>query len=132
MSDYLIHELDRYGVTVRDKGEIAELHGDDGELEAITLKDGERMSVTTVFLFLGAEPCAEWIGDAVGRDEDGFILTGSEAGVHSPLETSTPGIFAVGDIRSGSTKRCATAVGEGAMVVSLVHQHFARSQAPAA
>jgi thioredoxin reductase (NADPH) len=124
MSDYLIRDLERYGVAVRDRSEIAELHGDDGQLEAVTLKDGERVAVTTLFLFLGAEPCADWVGDAVRRDENGFILTGADAGVASPMATSTPGIYAVGDIRSGSTKRCATAVGEGAMVVSLVHQHF--------
>jgi thioredoxin reductase (NADPH) len=127
MSDYLLHDLDRFGVTVRDSSEIAELHGEDGQLEAVTLKDGERMTLSTLFLFLGAEPCAEWVGTCVQRDEDGFILTGPAAGVASPLETSAPGIFAVGDIRSGSTKRCATAVGEGAMVVSLVHQHLART-----
>jgi thioredoxin reductase (NADPH) len=133
MSDYLIKELDRYGVKVRDAGEIAELHGQDGQLEAVTLKDGERMALTTLFLFLGAAPCADWIGGAVTRDEDGFIVTGPAAGVGSQLETSTPGIYAVGDIRSGSTKRCATAVGEGAMVVSLVHHHLASGQtAPAA
>lgn len=129
MSDYLIHDLERYGVTVRDRSEIQELHGTDGQLDAVTLKDGERMSLSTLFLFLGAEPCADWIGDAVKRDSNGFILTGVEAGSVSPLETSAPGIYAVGDIRSGSTKRCATAVGEGAMVVSLVHQHFTRSAA---
>lgn len=127
MSDYLIRDLPRYGVTVRDRSEIAELHGAEGQLEAVTLKDGERHALSTLFLFLGAEPCADWIGDAVKRDDNGFILTGEVAGAESPLETSTPGIYAVGDIRSGSTKRCATAVGEGAMVVSLVHQHFARS-----
>lgn len=131
MSDYLIHDLERYGVAVRDRGEIAELHGEDGQLEAVTLKDGERMSVSTLFLFLGAEPCADWVGDAVRRDENGFILTGAAAGVVSPMETSTPGIYAVGDIRSGSTKRCATAVGEGAMVVSLVHQHFTNATSEA-
>ncbi|MBJ7354081.1 MAG: FAD-dependent oxidoreductase [Thermoleophilaceae bacterium] len=125
MSDYLIRDLERYGVTVRDSSEVAELHGDDGQLEAVTLKDGERMAITTLFLFLGAEPCADWIGPAVRRDEHGFILTGPDVGSDSPLETSTPGVYAVGDIRSGSTKRCATAVGEGAMVVSLVHRRFA-------
>jgi thioredoxin reductase (NADPH) len=125
MSDYLLHDLERYGVTVRDSSEIAELHGEDGQLEAVTLRDGERLALSTLFLFLGAEPCAEWVGTCVRRDDDGFILTGLDAGVASPLETSAPGIFAVGDIRSGSTKRCATAVGEGAMVVSLVHQHLA-------
>lgn len=129
MSDYLVRELDRYGVTVRDRSEIAELHGSDGQLEAVTLRDGDKLNFSTLFLFLGAEPCAEWIGEAVQRDSDGFIVTGAEAGAQSQLETSTPGIFAVGDIRSGSTKRCATAVGEGAMVVSLVHQHIARAPA---
>lgn len=129
MSDYLIRDLKRYGVTVRDRSEIAELHGSDGQLDAVTLKDGERMPLSTLFLFLGAEPCADWIGDAVSRDKHGFILTGPDVGAATPLETSAPGIFAVGDIRSGSTKRCATAVGEGAMVVSLVHQHLTRSGA---
>lgn len=122
MSDYLIRDLEKFGVTVRDRSEIAELHGADGQLEAVTLKDGERMALSTLFLFLGADPCADWIGDAVHRDEHGFILTGADAGGSSPLETSTPGVYAVGDIRSGSTKRCATAVGEGAMVVSFAHQ----------
>lgn len=125
MSDYLIRDLERYNVAVRDSSEILELHGEDGQLEAVTLKDGERMAVSTVFLFLGAEPCADWIGSSVRRDEHGFILTGQDVGAPSPLETSIPGVYAVGDIRSGSTKRCATAVGEGAMVVSLVHQHIA-------
>ncbi len=132
MSDYLIRELDRYGVGVRDRSEIAELHGHDGQIEAVTLTDGEKLNFSTLFLFLGAEPCAEWVGDAVQRDDDGFIVTGPEAGAQEQLATSTPGIFAVGDIRSGSTKRCATAVGEGAMVVSLVHQHITRARTSAA
>ena len=125
MSDYLVHEMDRAGVAVRDRSEIAELHGDDGRLEGVTLKSGERLAFSFLFLFLGALPCTEWIDDAVHRDERGFILTGSAAGTESLLETSVPGIFAAGDVRSGSTKRCATAVGEGAMAVQLVHDHFA-------
>ena len=125
MSDYLVHEMDRAGVAVRDRSEIAELHGDDGRLEGVTLKSGERLAFSFLFLFLGALPCTEWIDDAVHRDERGFILTGSAAGTEGLLETSVPGIFAAGDVRSGSTKRCATAVGEGAMAVQLVHDHFA-------
>jgi thioredoxin reductase (NADPH) len=125
MSDYLVHEMDRAGVAVRDRSEIAELHGDDGGLEGVTLKSGERLAFSFLFLFLGALPCTEWIDEAVHRDERGFILTGSAAGTESLLETSVPGIFAAGDVRSGSTKRCATAVGEGAMAVQLVHDHFA-------
>ena len=124
MSDYLLAELDRYGVIVRDRSEIAELHGTDGELEAVTLRDGERVPFSTLFLFLGAEPCTDWLGDTVARDEKGFVLTGSDAGADGLLETSVPGVYAAGDVRSGSIKRCATAVGEGAMVVRFVHERL--------
>jgi thioredoxin reductase (NADPH) len=125
MSDYLIGELDRAGVAVRDHSEVAELHGDNGELKAVTLKDGERLPLGTMFCFLGADPCTEWIRDAVARDEHGFILTGEDAGAAGLLETSAPGIYAAGDVRAGSTKRCATAVGEGAAVVGHIHDRLA-------
>jgi thioredoxin reductase (NADPH) len=124
MSDYLVLELERYGVAVRDRSEVAVLHGADGELEAVTLKDGERLPFSFLFLFLGAKPCTEWLGDVVARDDDGFILTGAAAGAEGLLETSVPGVFAAGDVRSGSVKRCATAVGEGAMVVRFVHERL--------
>jgi thioredoxin reductase (NADPH) len=120
MSDYLVRDLARYGVAVRDRSEIAELHGADGRLEAVTLRDGDRLSVSFLFLFLGASPCTEWLGETVARDERGFVLASDHV-----LETSVPGIFAVGDVRSGSVKRCATAVGEGAMVVRFVHERMA-------
>jgi thioredoxin reductase (NADPH) len=129
MSDYLVLELERYGVAVRDRSEVAELHGRDGELDAVTLRDGERLSLSFLFLFLGASPCTDWLGDAVKRDEHGFVLTGTRAGADGLLETSVPGIYAAGDARSGSVKRCATAVGEGAMVVSLVHARLAHTPA---
>ena len=125
MSDYLVRELERFSVAVRDRSEIAALHGDDGKLEAVTLKSGERLALSFLFLFLGALPCTEWLDGAVRRDDSGFLLTGSAAGTESLLETSVPGIFAAGDVRSGSTKRCATAVGEGAMAVAFVHNHLA-------
>jgi len=125
MSSYLIEELDRYGVEVRDRSEVAELHGENDELEAVTLTDGTRLPYSYLFLFLGASPCTEWLGDAVARDEKGFILTGSEAGAEGLLETSTPRVYAAGDVRSGSIKRCAIAVGEGAAVVRFVHEHLA-------
>ena len=125
MSDYLVHELERYGVAVRDRSEVAELHGDNGQLEAVTLKGGEHLPFSYLFLFLGALPCTGWLGDVVARDENGFILTGAGAGADDLLETSVPGVFAAGDVRSGSTKRCATAVGEGAMAVQFVHSHLA-------
>jgi thioredoxin reductase (NADPH) len=124
MSDYLVLELERYGVAVRDRSEVAELHGADGQLEAVTLRNGERLSFSFLFLFLGAAPCTDWLCDVVARDDKGFVLTGADAGADGLLDTSVPGIYAAGDVRSGSTKRCATAVGEGAMVVSLVHQRL--------
>jgi thioredoxin reductase (NADPH) len=125
MSDYLIRDLDRYGVAVRDRSEIAALHGTDGQLEAVTLKDGERLPFSFLFLFLGAQPYTDWLDGAIARADDGFILTGAATGVENLLETSIPGILAAGDVRSGSTKRCATAVGEGAMAVQFVHTHLA-------
>jgi thioredoxin reductase (NADPH) len=124
MSDYLIHDLERADVQVRGRSEIVELHGADGELEAVTLNDGDRVPLSYLFLFLGAEPCTGWLGGTLALDDDGFVLTGSKANAEGILETSVPGVFAVGDVRSGSVKRCATAVGEGAMVVRFVHERF--------
>jgi thioredoxin reductase (NADPH) len=114
MSDYLIHELERYGVAVRDSSEIEALHGADGQIEAVTLNDGDRLPFSFLFLFLGAQPWTDWLDDA---------------GADTILETSVAGIFAAGDVRSGSTKRCAAAVGEGSMAVQLVHKHLARTTA---
>jgi thioredoxin reductase (NADPH) len=129
MSSYLIGELDRYQVAVRDRSEIAALHGDAGRLEAVTLTSGERVALSFLFLFLGARPCTEWLDEAIARDDDGFILTGTAVGSENLLETSVPGIFAAGDARSGSTKRCAAAVGEGAMAVQFVHARLAQQAA---
>jgi thioredoxin reductase (NADPH) len=126
MSDYLVRELEDNGVAVRDRSEIAALHGDNGQLEAVTLTTGEHLPFSFLFLFLGGLPCTEWLGDDVARDDKGFILTGDAAGADALLETSLPGVFAAGDVRSGSTKRCATAVGEGAMAVQFVHGHLAQ------
>jgi thioredoxin reductase (NADPH) len=127
MSNYLIDELDRYGVNVRNRSEIAELHGTDGALEAVTLTDGTHLSYSFLFLFLGASPCTEWLGDCIARDEKGFIRTGAEIGAEGLLETTVPRVYAAGDVRAGSIKRCAIAVGEGAAVVRLVHEHLAPS-----
>jgi thioredoxin reductase (NADPH) len=127
MSDYLVNELERYGVAVRNGSEIAALQGDGGRLEAVTLTSGERLPFSFLFLFLGALPCTEWLGDTVARDHDGFIVTGSAANTDHLLETDISGVFAAGDVRSGSTKRCATAVGEGAMAVQFVHAHLSRT-----
>jgi len=129
MSAYLIDEVKDAGVEIRDRSEIAEIHGTDGRVGAVTLKDGERLPFSYLFLFLGASPCTGWLGDAVARDADGFILTGDAAGAANLLETSVPGIFAAGDVRSGSTKRCAAAAGEGSMAVQFVHEHLAVQRA---
>jgi thioredoxin reductase (NADPH) len=127
MSHYLLDELERYGVAVRDRSEIATLHGEEGELEAVTLTDGTRLPFSFLFLFLGAAPCTDWLGEVVARDEKGFILTGAEAGAEGLLETSVPGVYAAGDVRAGSIKRCATAIGEGASVVRFVHERLSPS-----
>jgi thioredoxin reductase (NADPH) len=127
MSSYLIDELERYGIAVRDRSEITALHGENDELEAVTLSDGAQLPLSYLFLFLGAVPCTDWLGEVVARDPKGFILTGPEAGAEGLLETSVPGVYAAGDVRAGSIKRCATAVGEGATVVRFVHERLAPS-----
>ena len=79
------------------------------------------------------EPDTDWLDGTVALDDDGFVLAGQTAGAEGIIETSVPGVFAVGDLRSGSVKRCATAVGEGAMVVRFVHERFSADvvEAPA-
>ncbi len=124
MSQYLIEELARYGVAVRDRSEISALHGDGGRLASVTLTDGSVVPFAFLFLFLGANPCTDWLGDVLARDSHGFVLTGPEAGAEGLLQTSVPGIYAAGDVRAGSIKRCATAVGEGATVVRFVHEQL--------
>ncbi|HEY2074455.1 MAG TPA: NAD(P)/FAD-dependent oxidoreductase, partial [Gaiellaceae bacterium] len=126
MSAYLVRDLERYHVDVRDRSEITALHGDDGQLKAVTLDDGSQLPFSALFLFLGAEPCTDWLDDTIARDADGFILTGSAVGSDALLETSLPGVFAAGDVRAGSTKRCAAAVGEGAMAVQFIHARLAQ------
>ena len=76
-----------------------------------------------IFLAIGVRASSEWLA----RDHDGFILTGTAANTNNLLETAVPGVFAAGDVRSGSTKRCATAVGEGSMAVQFVHAHLTRT-----
>jgi hypothetical protein len=120
----VIHDRERAGVLVRGRSEIGALHGADGQLDAATLRDGERIALSSLLLFLGAAPRTDWLCGAVALDDDGFILGGRGAGADGILETSVPSVFAVGDVRSGSVKRCAAAVGEGAMVVRFVHERF--------
>lgn len=109
------------------------------EIELENTQTGERRTVRTpaVFSMIGAKPCTEWLPPEIERDDKGFIKTGtSVAGAPAwkenkhqpgPLETSLPGIFAAGDVRSGSVKRCAAAVGEGGMAVAGVQIRLASS-----
>ncbi|GAB6899559.1 NAD(P)/FAD-dependent oxidoreductase [Kineosporia succinea] len=143
MSHYLIQQIrgnDR--IDVRTCTEVASVHGD-GHLEKLVLRDTsggteEDVDCGHLFVFIGAAPLTDWLPDELERDEAGFLLTGTDlldsgrrpAGWAPsrdpfPLETSIPGVFVAGDVRSASVKRVASAVGEGAMAVSLVHQYLA-------
>jgi thioredoxin reductase (NADPH) len=140
MSRYLIDELERRPqIEVLTHREIVELRGEDA-LEAVIVTDtrtGERqeLEAKALFVFIGASPHTDWLIDHVAMDEHCFVLTGGDVqgehlarhGDERPffLETSQPGIFAVGDVHSGSIKRVASAVGEGSMAVRLVHQRLA-------
>jgi thioredoxin reductase (NADPH) len=86
-----------------------------------------RRPIRHLFLFIGAEPNTDWLsGSGVALDPKGFVLTGTDvAGDHRPMETSRKGVFAIGDVRSGSVKRVAAAVGEGAQVVATLHGFLA-------
>ena len=128
MSNYLSSRLDADpGVTVEHGAEIVALHGGD-RLEAVTIRDiadGTTRTVSTcaVFIMVGAAPNTDWLSGLVQVDDKGFVATGEAAGASSPYATSQPGIFAVGDVRSGSVKRVASAVGEGSVVISRVWEH---------
>ena len=137
MSRYLIDQLDRIpNVRVRPHTEVVELLGERA-VEGLVVQNNrtaerERLDVPALFVFIGADPRTTWLEGEVLLDEKGFVLTGRELdgrlegeAAPLPLETSRPGVFAVGDVRSGSVKRVASAVGEGSMAVRLVHQHLA-------
>jgi thioredoxin reductase (NADPH) len=139
MSRYLVDRIERTAsIEVLLHTEVRELVGDDGDLEAIVVTDNQtgeltRLPVTRLFVFIGAQPHTDWLGDELALDDHGFVLTGPnaagpahETGSAGPLllETNRPGVFAVGDVRSGSVKRVASAVGEGAMAVRLAHEHL--------
>jgi thioredoxin reductase (NADPH) len=132
MSRYLV---DRIGglsnIEVITRAEISALEGADGALSAIRWRQADagnemRRSIRHLFLFIGADPNTAWLsGSGVAVDGKGFVLTGAEAGDgRHLLETSRAGVFAIGDIRSGSTKRVAAAVGEGAQVVAALHDYL--------
>lgn len=129
MSRYLIVRIDALpNVTVHVGTEIAGLEGDVASgLRAVMVRNcGEdstrRFPLRHLFLFIGADPNAAWLQGCVDTDDKGFVVTGASA---LPLETSLPGVFAIGDVRAGSVKRVAAAVGEGAAVVAQIHTALA-------
>jgi thioredoxin reductase (NADPH) len=109
---------------VRQSTQIVDAEGGD-RLERVTLRhasgEEETVAADAVFALIGAEPHTEWLPEAIERDERGFIRTGG--GEHM-FETSAPGVFAIGDVRAGSVKRVASAVGEGSVVIHQVHRHL--------
>jgi thioredoxin reductase (NADPH) len=145
MSRYLVDRVEGLeNVTIYRSGQVTGLLGD-GHLGAVEIKNdsgqGRTIESSALFLLIGADPNTEWLRNCVELDSKGFVLTGKslpqtistndrwQAASRSPflLETSLPGIFAAGDVRSGSTKRVAAAVGEGAMAVSFVHAHIGKA-----
>jgi thioredoxin reductase (NADPH) len=144
MSYYLIQQISEIpGISVRACTEVSEAHGD-GHLEQLTLRDRnsgatEMVDAQWLFVFIGAAPLTDWLDGVVQRDERGFVLAGPDlvtAGQRPAgwpldrapyhLETSVPGVFVAGDVRAESAKRVASAVGEGAMAVMLVHRYLER------
>jgi thioredoxin reductase (NADPH) len=145
MSQYLVARIEATpNIDVEVKTRVVAVHGET-HLEKITVVCGDddagetrEIEATSIFVFIGAEPKTEWLGEYVERDERGFVLTGPELmrnGKRPPgwpldrdpmlLETSVPGIFALGDVRRGSVKRVASSVGEGAVAIQFVHQYLA-------
>ncbi len=144
MSQYLIDQIKKTpNIEIWPHTEVAEVHGDQ-HLEEIsvlcsTTKTTDRVPAKSIFIYIGALPRTDWLGDLVQRDERGFILSGQDLvrdgkRPHgwtldrdpSLLETSVPGIFVVGDVRHGSVKRVASGVGEGAVAIQFVHQYLAK------
>jgi thioredoxin reductase (NADPH) len=143
MSQYLIDQIEATdNIQIWTGAQVTEAIGSE-RLEKLVIARGGEPAVVTVpatalFIFIGARPHTDWIGDLVARDEHGFILSGPDvltngsvappyrAQNRSPflLETSLPGVFAAGDVRRGSVKRVASAVGEGAMAVMYIHNYF--------
>jgi thioredoxin reductase (NADPH) len=138
MSHYLIEQIaTKVNIRVETRSEVVAVHGDE-QLEAIEVIDRRtgttsRRDARVLFVLIGAEAASDWLPSEISRDKHGFVLTGSDAmkagqwkADREPfaLETSAPGIFAVGDIRSGSVKRVAASVGEGGIAIAFVHRYL--------
>jgi thioredoxin reductase (NADPH) len=141
MSEYLIREVEHApNINVRYRSEVTG-GGGEGHLENLVLTDRESgqtqsLPAAGLFILIGAQPFTGWLPETVERDRWGFILTGPDAGhwplprAPLPLETTLPGVFAVGDVRHGSIKRVASAVGEGSIAIRLVHDYLALTRNP--
>ena len=139
MSRYLIERIAATpNIALRPRTQLTRLHGDPVEgLAGVTWRDAEggetEAALRNVFLFVGADPESDWLRDcSVALDAKGFVRTGApepraDGTMAAPLETSVPGVFAVGDVRSGSVKRVGGAIGEGAAVVAMIHQRLAQA-----
>ena len=140
MSQYLIEQIAALeNVEVRTRSQAIAAQGADGRLRTLTIRDGDGAErdeeVDACFVFIGAAPRTDWLADVVARDERGFILAGADAQAagwplrRDPylLESSVPGVFVAGDVRARSIKRVASAVGEGSMAVSLIHEYLAEA-----
>jgi thioredoxin reductase (NADPH) len=142
MSKYLIEQIaGTSNIEVLVESEVLEACGEN-RLESLRIRtpEGERVErATSLFTFIGAAPKTDWLPPAILRDDKGFLLTGQDLRVDGSLpsswkeqrdpfllETSVPGVFAAGDVRHGSVKRVASAVGEGSIAVQLMHQYLAR------
>jgi thioredoxin reductase (NADPH) len=138
MSHYLIEQIaTKANIRVETRSEVVAAHGHE-QLEAIEIINRStgtttRRDAKVLFVLIGAEAATDWLPPEISRDQHGFVLTGTDAkkagwwnADREPfaLETSAPGIFAVGDIRSGSVKRVAASVGEGGIAIALVHRYL--------
>jgi len=141
MSDYLVQRIyTTPNITVHKNSNIIKLDGSHYLQSVVLETEGQlqTIGISNLFTFIGAKPCTEWLNGIVSMDEKGFILTGNDVEASSlsdtgifkqrkpqTLESSIPGFFAVGDVRKGSVKRVASAVGEGSMAINQIHQHLA-------
>jgi len=139
MSRYLIDRIAATpNIELMTDTEIVALSGATAGLEKVRWRDrraGKEIEgpIRNVFLFVGADPATEWLQGCVALDKTGFVITGvrpADGGAPSPLESSVPGVFAVGDVRSGSVKRVGGAIGEGAQVVAAIHKFLSHSPGP--
>ena len=148
MSTYLVRTIESTpNIRVRHRTQVVDGAGN-GQLESITVADRaagtvEELPAVALFVMIGGEPHTQWLPEEIARDAGGYVITGRDLleqnegaweydGEPAALETSVPGVFAAGDVRNGSIKRVASAVGEGATAIRLVHEHLRDASTSAA